>query len=326
MGRLILVLFILLVMAGAALGGLYAWGYARYVEPGPLSSDRTVLVPRGEGVAAISKRLAREGIIANPLVFRGAVRLSGVAQSLRAGEFLFPASVSIREVLEILQQGRTVARRFTIAEGWSTERILDQLSRVEGLGGPMPGLVSEGELLPETYYFTFGDTRADVVDRMREGMDQALAEAWEGRAEGVPLKTPQEALILASIVERETGRAEERARVAAVFINRLRKGMRLQSDPTVSYGLSPGVPLGRSLTRKDLKSKTAYNTYVIKGLPPGPICNPGRAAIEAVLHPARTTDLYFVADGSGGHMFARTLKEHNRNVARWRKIRKAKGL
>ncbi|GAB6053477.1 hypothetical protein JCM17960_22970 [Magnetospira thiophila] len=325
MGRLILIFLTLLMMVGAAFGGLYAWGYARFVEPGPLSSDRTILIAKGSGVAAIARQLQDLGILNNPQVFQVAVRLTGDGQGLRAGEYLIPASASIRDVLDILRQGKTLARRFTIAEGLTSDSVLDQLAAVEGLLGPLPHRVAEGDLLPETYYFSYGDQRADVVERMRQAMREALAEVWAGRAEGLPLKTPEEALILASLIEKETGLVGERVRVAAVFVNRLRKGMRLQSDPTVSYGLSPGVPLGRPLTRADLQSQTPYNTYVIKGLPPGPICNPGRASLEAAVHPARTQDLYFVADGQGGHSFARTLTEHNKNVVKWRRLQKAAG-
>ncbi len=318
--RLLATMILLAGLVGAALS---AWGYERFVTPGPLTADAAVVVPRGSGLSAIADLLREKGVIDDPLVFRVGARILGAGQSLRAGEFRFPARVSIEGALDILRNGETVVRRLTVPEGLTAAQVLDLLRRVDGLVGDPPDAVAEGDLLPETYHFSLGDRRAGLVARMREAMRDALARAWDGREPGLPLKTPREALILASIVEKETGLAAERPIVAAVFINRLRKGMRLQSDPTTAYGLSPGRPLGRPLTRKDLQSETPYNTYVIDRLPPGPICNPGQASIDAVLHPAPTHDLYFVADGTGGHVFARTLAEHNRNVARWRRIRDA---
>jgi UPF0755 protein len=215
-----------------------------------------------------------------------------------------------------------VARRLTIAEGLTVAEVYELLEEAHGLTGELPPPPPEGSLLPETYFYAFGDPRAELVRRMQRAMDDVLAELWPRRAEDLPLDGRAEALTLASIVDKETASAAERAKVAAVFVNRLRRGMRLQADPTVIYGLTAGEgPLGRSLTRRDWADDSDYNTYRIDGLPPGPIANPGRAAIEAVLNPAAVDYLYFVADGSGGHAFARTLDEHNRNVALWRKIK-----
>jgi len=221
-----------------------------------------------------------------------------------------------------------VAHRLTIAEGLQTTQILAQITAAPQLTGSVLGedqvLPQEGALLPETYHFSRGDSRAELVARMGRDMRQVMAAAWAGRAAGLPFKSAEEALIMASSVERETSLAGERPHVAGVFVNRLRLGMLLQSDPTVAYGINPDGPLGRPLTRADLKTDHPYNTYVRKGLPPGPISNPGRAAIEAVLRPMATDDLYFVADGAGGHVFAKTLAQHNRNVAKWRKLERAR--
>jgi UPF0755 protein len=280
-----------------------------------------MVVERGAGLDAISAALADAGIVADPFVFRWGARLSGAAKHLRAGEFAFPAGVSPRRVLAILESGKAVVRRLTVAEGLTTAQVAVQVRRAEGLSGDIGVVPEEGALLPETYHFSWGDGRAAILRRMVDGMDQALGELWAGRDPDLPLKTPRDALVLASIVEKETGLAVERARIAGVFVNRLRRGMRLQSDPTVAYGMTAGSgDLGRPLSRADLARPSPYNTYLIGGLPPGPICNPGRAAIAAVVHPEATDALYFVADGSGGHVFARTLAEHNRNVARWRRL------
>jgi UPF0755 protein len=225
--------------------------------------------------------------------------------------------------MDLMVSGRTVIRRFTLPEGWTTAQALLQLQGAEGLEGPVTLRPDEGALLPETYNYSWGDSRDALIRRMTRGMDEALADAWSKRPTDSPMASAREALILASIVERETGIAEERGVVASVMVNRLKRGMRLQSDPTVAYGVavaagSPGHLLARPLTRDDLQRPTPYNTYVIDGLPPAPIANPGRAALRAAIDPPRTEFLYFVADGSGGHAFARSLDEHNRNVVRWR--------
>ncbi|MFP6746656.1 MAG: endolytic transglycosylase MltG [Alphaproteobacteria bacterium] len=317
--RLLAVFLLLcLIFAGAAAG----WGYAQFTRPGPAAFDRVVVLAKGGGLREIAARLAAEGVISRPLVFRVGVRFGGWSRDLRAGEFRFPAGVSMRGAAAILRLGKTVARRVTVPEGLTSARVIALLAQTEGLRGEISRIPGEGTLLPETYHFSHGDGRGAVLARMAEAMDAALANLWPGRAPDLPLASPREAVILASMVEKETSLAGERARVAGVFINRLRRGMRLQSDPTVVFGLTGGAtPLGRALRRSDLDRPTPYNTYRIPGLPPGPITNPGRAALWAVLHPAPGNELYFVADGSGGHAFAATFREHGRNVRRWRRLK-----
>ena len=301
------------------------WATSSFYGQGPNADETTVVLTRGAGVNKIAKALDDAGVISSPFVFRSGVRITGNSRGLRAGEYLIPRRTSPRGIMELLLAGRTVLHRLTIAEGLTVAEVFAAVHAAEGLGGEVLKRPPEGALLPETYYFSLGDSRAELLTRMGEAMRETLNELWSGRAEGLPFESPEEALSLASIVEKETGVSDERARVAAVFINRLRRGMRLQSDPTVVYSLTQGAaPLGRALTRRDLRTENPYNTYVNGGLPPGPIANPGRAAIEAVLHPLETEELYFVANGAGGHAFAKTLREHQRNVARWRKVQREK--
>jgi UPF0755 protein len=323
MGRVAAAVIALLVVLGAVCAGAAWWAWEQYRRPGPLAAETTVVIAKGAGVKAIATRLADAGIIADPLIFRLGARFDEADERLRAGEYAFTPGISAREVVAKLTEGLTVVRRLTIPEGLSSSEVVALVAAADGLEGEVGSVPPEGSPLPETYHLSFGDSRAELIRRMAAAMDKTLAELWAGRAPDLPLETPEQALILASIVEKETGVPEERPRVAAVFINRLRKGMPLQSDPTVAYGLAlEKGPATRPLTFADLKKPTPYNTYIIEGLPPGPIANPGRAALEAVLHPSDTDDLFFVADGSGGHAFASTLKQHKRNVANWRKIQK----
>ena len=316
-----------IMVLAALLGGGMVWVYRDFTGPGPLAESRTLIVPHGAGIRQIAQQLVEAGAIRSKLTFMLGTELEGAGKPLKAGEYAFTALMSGREILHALQAGRIVIHHLTLAEGLTTHQILAQVAQADALVGDLPDPPPpEGSLLPETYNYIWGDARADLVERMRKAMDTELAQIWAGRDQSVPLADAQQALILASIVERETALESERRRVAAVFLNRLKHGMRLQADPTAAYAVTHGAaPLARSLTRADLETTDPFNTYTHDGLPPGPIANPGKATLEAVVHPAKSEDLYFVADGSGGHVFARTLEEHNRNVARWRQVQRRPG-
>lgn len=306
-----------LVLALAVWLGLAAW----LDQPGPLREPVTVVIAAGVGVRGVVRDLERAGVVADGRLLEVAARLLGDGRRLAAGEYAFAAGVSPRAALEVVASGRVVQHALTIPEGLTVAEVLDLLRASELLIGDLPEAPPEGSLLPETWQVPRGEPRARVVDRMRQAMDRRLADAWAGRAPDLPLADPQAALTLASIVERETAVPAERPLVAAVLLNRLRRGMRLQADPTVAYGLAAGKSsLGRPLTRADLDRDHPWNTYTRAGLPAGPIANPGVASLEAALHPATVDHLYFVADGTGGHAFAATLEAHRRNVARWRQI------
>ena len=300
----------------------FLWFQTALDRPGSLEKPVTVIVGAGASAAQIAETLRGADVITSTVLFRLHARLRGDAHLLKAGEYDFESAETLGSVINRLVSGDTVIHTLTLAEGLSSAAARAIIEAHPALGGrlsetPPP----EGSLLPETYHFARGTTRQEIVRLMTQGMDSALAELWAGRVGDLPLTSPQEAVILASIVEKETGKADERRHVAGVLVNRLRLGMRLQSDPTVIYALTRGrEPLGRDLLRSDWLLDDPYNTYRHKGLPPGPITNPGREAIAAVLDPLDTPDLYFVADGSGGHAFAATLEEHNRNVVRWRRL------
>lgn len=316
-----------LATAALLLIAALAWGFTSYTSDGPAArqGDDTVVVLRsGAGVSEIAGTLAEAGVVRSATAFRVAAQLTGADRGLRAGEYRIESRASLAEVLETLRSG-DVARHFvTIPEGWSVAQAIDILNAEEVLTGTIDEIPAEGSLLPDTYEVTRGETRQSVIARMQAAQVALMEELWPTRAQGLPFSTPEQAVILASVVEKETGLAEERPRVAAVFVNRMRLGMRLESDPTVVYGVSGGRPLGRGLRRSELARQTPYNTYQIPGLPPTPIANPGRQAIEAVLNPPASRDLFFVADGTGGHIFAPSYQEHLQNVARWRQIERAR--
>ncbi len=295
--------------------------FASLVLPGPLKTEKTLIIPRGMSVKGIAQLLDQNDILINPILFRGVAHL--VAEDkLQAGEYRFLPGQNAIDIATMMRDGKTVLRQVTVPEGLTSREIVELLRTVPALTGEITSVPSEGSLLPESYRYAYGDSRENLIARMQKEQKEMMASLWEKRDAGLPLASPEEALILASIVEKETGRKpEERPIVAGVFYNRLKKGMPLQTDPTVIYALTKGEKaLGRDLLRKDLATPSPYNTYLAAGLPPGPICNPGRAAIEAVLHPAQHDYLYFVADGTGGHAFAASLQEHNRNVAKWQSL------
>jgi len=293
-------------------------GHRRFTGPGPLAQDGAVMINKNSSLESIAKSLTAAGVVYDPYSFMVGVKLR--KGHLKAGEFSIPSHASAQTVMEILQDGKTITHKLTIAEGLTVKKILADIQDAPFLAGSISHKPSEGHLLPETWLLQRDDDRNEVVLRMEKAMNHYLDQAWAGKSANLPLKNKEEALVLASIVERETALPQERPKVAAVFLNRLRQGMKLQSDPTVIYGLSDGNgTLDHSLTRSDLDSNHPWNTYVIAALPPSPISNPGKASLDAVLHPASSDALYFVADGKGGHNFARTLDEHNRNVAAWRK-------
>jgi UPF0755 protein len=317
--RLVRMLMVTVVPLALALGG--AWFYAChwYAAPGPLTEEKTVLIAPGMGFRGIARVLAQEGVIGQPLLYMLRVLMAQQHAAFQAGEYAFLPGIAPQEVTKKLTQGEVVMHSLTIPPGLVSEDIRAILAQEPLLTGAMPDDIAEGALLPETYFFRRGDGRTKVIARMQAHMQAALDKAWKARKPDVPLRTPQEALTLASIVEKETGLPQERGRVAAVFLNRLRLGMKLQSDPTTVYGIFRANGERKSgLTKRDLASDSPYNTYLIPGLPPGPITHPSQATIEAVLNPPETTELYFVATGNGGHVFATTLDEHQRNVASYR--------
>ena len=325
-GLLSMISGVLTLLVVAALGLIMAVVVLdrRANEPGPLATDKVVLVPPRSGVSEIAAVLAREGVIGEPWAFELAARLGRKGQ-LKAGEYLFKSKISIDDALDVLVQGRQVQHSVTLPEGLTSEQIVARLYDNEILSGEVNETPREGALLPDTYKFERGATRQQIVNLMQAKQREVLAQIWGRRSPEVPVRAPGDLVTLASIVEKETGRADERPRVAGVFVNRLKSRMKLQSDPTIVYGLVGGKgTLGRGILRSEIERATPYNTYVIEGLPPGPIANPGRAAMEAVANPSRTKDLYFVADGTGGHSFAETYEQHIRNVGRWRQIERAK--
>ena len=305
----------------AIAGGGFIYLKSEFEQAGPMQSETTVMINRGEGSRIIAEKLYKEGAISNDRIFLLGLLANRANGKLKAGEYRIIANASMQQIMEMLVAGKSIQYKITIPEGLTTSQVIDRILENEILVGEIGEDVPEGSLLPDTYNFTRGTTREDVVKRMQEAQNKLIEVKWPERSQNLPISTPHEAIILASIVEKETALASERTRVASVFVNRLNQNMRLQSDPTIVYGIVGGKgPLGRPIRKSDIAERTEYNTYQIDGLPPTPIANPGKAAIEAVLNPAETRDLFFVADGTGGHAFAETLAEHNRNVSRWRDI------
>ena len=315
-------LFLLVVLLAG--GGLFtvvqSWGGA-----GPSHKILSFTVPQGATLATAARDLERAGAIGSAGRFRRLAKVFGSDDPIKAGEYRIPSRLSQADIYKLLQGGRTLQRLVVVPEGWPSVQVQDALRDAQGLTGAPP-LPPEGSILPDSYAFERGDTRASVAARMQKAMRDYLADAWAKRKPGIAVTTPEQAIILASIVEKETGKASERRLVAAVYGNRLKRGMKLQADPTIIYPITHGRPLGRRIRESELHAVNGYNTYAQTGLPAGPIANPGRASIDAVLDPADSQALYFVADGSGGHVFANTLDEHNANVAKWRAYRAAHGI
>jgi UPF0755 protein len=314
-------IFTLLIIIGVLVGGGVLFGKQRFEAPGPLDDDKVVTIPKGLGIRDISDLLVQEGVIDQPWIFMGGVFMLKAREGLKAGEYQFVKHASLHDVVGTIVEGRVVQRQLTMAEGLTSEQIVERLLQNDVLTGNIREIPREGSLLPESYKFVRGTTREQLIQRMQQAQQRVVQEIWDHRAPDLPLKTPEQLVTLASIVEKETGKPEERSRVAAVFVNRLKQRMRLQSDPTIIYGLVGGKgSLGRPIMRSEIEQATPYNTYVIDGLPPGPISNPGRATLEATANPARTREVFFVADGTGGHIFAETLEQHQKNVAHWREL------
>jgi peptidoglycan lytic transglycosylase G len=317
-----IITFILLVMI--AVGGTYIYGRQKIEAPGPLQEDKVVNIPTRAGVTDIADILQREGVIDNNRwAFIGSVFALRARSDLKPGEYQFQKNASLRDVISTIVDGKVVQHSVTIPEGLTSEQIVTRLSDNDIFSGSVREIPREGTLLPETYKFPRGTPREQVIARMQQAQKRVLAEIWDRRNPDLPVKTPEQLVTLASIVEKETGKADERSRVAAVFVNRLRQKIKLQSDPTIIYGLVGGKgTLGRPIKRSEIQQPSPYNTYVVDGLPPGPIANPGRASLEAAANPARTRDLFFVADGTGGHAFSDSYDQHQKNVAKLRAMEK----
>lgn len=315
----------LILIAGLAVAVFLALNFVRgWTGEGPAAKDMTVIIAEGSTLTKAAREMETAGAISSAKTFLSRAKIFGSDAPIKAGEYLIPAHASNRDILNILQSGKVIARLVTIPEGMPSilvyEKLMGEKYLIGGIDVPL-----EGSILPDSYSFERGASRQLVLGRMQRAMKDTMAELWPKRSKDTVVKTPQEALTLASIVEKETGVPSERKMVAGVYSNRLKIGMRLQADPTIIYPMTRGKPLGRRIRRSEIMAVNDYNTYAMAGLPTGPIANPSRASIEAVLNPAKTKALYFVADGKGGHIFADTLDEHNANVKKWFAIRRARG-
>ncbi|MCP5382985.1 MAG: endolytic transglycosylase MltG [Kordiimonadaceae bacterium] len=313
---------ILLIVGSVAFAALFSFlTYRAFMSPNGVKANSVFLVPPGQGLIRTARLLNEAGLISNKDIFRVGVMFKGQERNLKAGEFLIPPGVSMNDIMNILVKGEVIQHQLTIVEGWTSWQIEQYLNSLDNLVDPIEAPPIEGSILPESYHYTYGTSRFDLLSRMQDQQLLLLDQLWDNRDPNLPFTSVEEVIILASIVEKETGVAGERSHIAGVFINRLNRNMRLQSDPTIIYGIDPKGFLDRGLRKSEIENKdNPYNTYQIDGLPPTPICHPGRAAIEAVLHPMQTDDIYFVADGTGGHVFSKTLEEHQKNVTRWRQI------
>ncbi|MDA0707953.1 MAG: endolytic transglycosylase MltG [Proteobacteria bacterium] len=313
---------ILLIIGSVAFAALFFYlGYREFHQPNEMETESVFLVPAGQGLIRTARLLDEQKLISDREIFKIGVMLSGKERTLKAGEFLIPAAASMKDILDILVAGTVIQHQLTIVEGWTSVQIFDYLNAIDNLSEPLTDLPAEGSVLPESYKYTYGTSRLDILKRMQQNQKIMLDDLWDNRAANLPIKTMDEAVTLASIVERETGIAAERPHIAGVFINRLNRKIRLQSDPTIIYGIDRKGYIDRPLRRSQIENKeNLYNTYQIDGLPPTPIAHPGIASLEAVLKPMATNDIFFVADGTGGHVFAETLDQHKKNVAAWRKI------
>jgi UPF0755 protein len=318
--RVFLILLFLVAVVGAGIFGAARWEARNFAAPGPLQAESVVIVEQGSSLRAVASTLEGAGVVKNAFLYRIGVMRRGLTAVLQAGEYAFPAHASMAEATDMLIHGKVVEHRITIAEGLTAEAALAVITADPVLSGEAAPAPEEGSILPETYLFRRGTTRGEMLARMHEAQTALLAELWPKRKAGLPLQAPEEAVKLASIVEKETGEASERPRIAAIFVNRLKNGMKLESDPTIIYGLTGGAALGHPLRQSELAKSNPFSTYQIAGLPPTPICNPGKDAIAAVLNPPDSSELFFVADGTGGHAFAKTAAEHRRNVAKLRSI------
>ncbi|HEX4096784.1 MAG TPA: endolytic transglycosylase MltG [Caulobacteraceae bacterium] len=326
--RLVAAIRSAIITLGLVLAVMALWGVWTYLSPGPVArhgASTTVILRHGASLPEIATDLQTQGVIRSGSVFVAAAQLTGAARRLKAGEYAFPSRSTLAQVVAMMREGRIVRHFVTIPEGLTSAQVTAILMANPVLTGQV-STPPEGSILPETYEVARGDDRTQVLHRMMAARDRLLAELWPDRRADLPFRTPEDAVTLASIVEKETGLADERPLVAAVFVNRLEKGIPLASDPTIVYGLTGGTPLGHGIRQSELASVTPYNTYHFTGLTPTPICNPGRAAIAAVLDPARTDALYFVANGTGGHSFSATMAEHEKNVERWRAVERQRAM